>query len=535
MLCGQIIREGVSLLNSKRCLLLVVDALSERILRRQLAADKLPNINRVLQSGGNINRCLSIFPSITPAATCSIVTGCYPSQHHIEGACWFDRDRSELAYFGDDLRFTMDRGMQDFFVDFADHLNYELLDCPTVFETLDQNGIDSVCINFMWFAGPHPHPRHTPFLLKALAGKLSDEVRGPRFLKIGEFVESLPEGVEDIAHHSIVSRYGFKDESTAEVLLKLAKADVLPPLTLGYFPNNDFQSHEEGPSKAAQLALQPFDDFLGQMIEAVGGWSRIGADVELVIVGDHSQTEFSDGGPDAIHIDRCLSQFKQSDPGSGWQDGDEIFICPNMRATAIYARRPDDEDLRRRIVERLLAEQQVDQVIYELTDGTRVVETGTRGRLAFRRAQGEDRVDVYDDYQNRWQIEGQLEAIDARIDSDGRFIEGDYPNPLERIDGAFVAGSFPIWATARTDSEFRLDETATHGGGSHGALNVNDSESALVTSAGVTLDCLTNPSRPRIIDVAPLCHYILGVLWKASERKLHTSSRESAETSSGVE
>ena len=499
----------------------MVDALSERILRRQLAAGKLPSIERLLKSGGQLNRCLSIFPSITPAATCSIATGCYPREHHIEGACWFDRERSEIAYFGDDVRFTIDRGMQDFFVDFADHLNYQLLNSPTLFETLDQNGVDSACVNFMWFAGPHVHSRHTPLLIKALAGKLSDQIRGPKYLKIGEFVETLPTGVAAISRHNIVSRYGFKDESTAEVLLKLAKADALPRFTLGYFPNNDFQSHEEGPSRAARIVLQPFDHFLGELIEALGGWSRIGSDVEIVIVGDHSQTEFGDSGPDPIRIDQCLSQFKQSDPGSGWQEDDEIFVCPNMRAAAIYARDPENEEMRRRIVERLLAEQQIDQVIYELSDGTRVVETGNRGRLAFQRAKQEDRGDVRDNYQNRWRIEGQLATIDARVDSGGRLIEGEYPNALERIDGAFVKGSFPIWVTARPDSEFRLDETAIHGGGSHGALNINDSESALLTSKGVIMEQLDNPSGPRIIDVAPLCHQILGVPWKATERKLH--------------
>lgn len=504
------------------------------MVRRELEEGKLPNINRLLNGGGALNRCLSIFPSITPAATCSIATGCYPAEHEIEGACWFDRERAEIAYFGDDLRFTLERGLQDFFVDFADHLNFELLACPTLFETLDMQNVDSACVNFMWFAGPHVHQRHTPFLLRALAGKLREKVCGPKFLKIGEFVEALPEGVEKGKSHSILTRYGFKDESTADIILKLAAADSLPPLTLGYFPNNDFQSHKKGPSESAKIVLEPFDEFLGDLVEKLGGWECIGKDVEILIVGDHSQTEFPSTGPNPIRIDQCLSQFQQADPGSGWKDGDEIFVCPNMRSAAIYIRDLPSEDLQRRIVQRLLAEPQIDQVIFENVEGFRHVHTSDRGCFSFCRSSEANVENAKDDFGNAWHIEGDLKAVDASVDSEGRLIEGDYPNPLERIDGAFVEGSFPIWVTARKDSEFRVDETSTHSGGSHGALNMDDSESALITSSGVPLHLLTNASRPRIVDVAPLCHHVLGVPRKKASIRADKQLSLAADNSSGI-
>lgn len=47
--------------------------------------------------------CVTIFPSITPAATTSIVTGAYPSEHGIAGASWYDQEREEVAYYGDDF------------------------------------------------------------------------------------------------------------------------------------------------------------------------------------------------------------------------------------------------------------------------------------------------------------------------------------------------------------------------------------------------------------------------------------------------
>lgn len=518
--------------NQPRCLLFVVDALSDRIVRSKCDAGSFPNLRRIIEDGGSLHRCLSIFPSITPAATCSIATGCYPRKHHIEGACWYDRERGEIAYFGDDLQFMLERGLRNFFEDFADHLNFQLLDCPTIFQQLHDQEVDSACINFMWFAGPHQHKRATPWLTRMLAGELDERVRGPKYLKLGEFVETLPQGVEEVANRTFLGRYGFKDDCTEEVLMKMASAEALPAFTLAYFPTNDDVSHSQGPSRSADQVLKPFDDFLGNFMEAVGGWDRLGDDLFILIVGDHSQTEFSASGPTPILINKCLSQFKQAMPGNSWESDDEIFICPNMRAAAIYQRDPNDEAVRERIVRRALAEPYIDQAIYENSEGWRFVETGNRGRLAFIKAPTDDespvstpganesnrasdglqRGIVKDAYGNRWCFEGNLQTIDCHIDADGHLVEGRYPNPLERIDGAFVAGAKPIWLTAGADAEFRLDETSTHSGGSHGALNFEDSESALITSRGISFEGLPNPDKPRIVDVAQLCTDLLSRL-----------------------
>lgn len=495
--------------SNRRCLLFVVDAISHRIVRSHIENNDFPNIGRLLDQGGKLHRSLSIFPSITPAATCSIVTGCYPSQHHIEGATWFERERGEIAYFGDDLQFAMEKGIHNYFVDFADHLNFQLLRCPTIFEQLHELGIDSACINYMWFAGPHQHKRRTPLLARVFAGKLDNHVSGPKYLKLGEFVEALPENVEGISGNTIFDRYGFKDECTKEVLLKMAAADALPSFTLAYFPNNDDEGHAHGPTRSAQQVLLPFDEFLGQFVERIGGWEVVGNEFELIIAGDHSQTEFGDSGPNEIRMDECLSQFKQAIPGNGWQSGDQIFACPNMRAAAIYQRDVNDTDLTRKIVRRLLAEPYVDQVIYEDLKGNRVVETADRGSLIFSQSNDLSGKAAQDAYKNHWVFTGDLQAVDCRLDADGRLIEGDYPNVFERIDGAFVTGSRPIWITARPDAEFRISETSTHSGGSHGALNFDDTEAALITSRGISFHNLPNPEQPRIIDIASLCKQVL--------------------------
>lgn len=496
----------------KRCVLLIVDALSVEIVKSMIEMGRLPNLGRLVDSGGRLDPCLSIFPSITPAATCSIVTGKYPRDHGIEGACWFDRDQQEIAYFGDDVRLAFARGLYDYLVDFGDRLNFERLSAPTLFEQLAAAEIESTSINSMWFAGPDQHVRTTPLALKLGVGKLPETVRGPKFLKLGSFVESLPPGVPAQSKPSIINRYGFQDQVTIDCLLAIARHDALTPMTVGYFPENDDQAHDQGLRSAAETTVTRFDQFLGEFVELVGGWDAIGQSIELIIVGDHSQVEFPEGGPRVMRLDECLSQFQQAEVGTGWADGDELFICPNMRAAAIYLRNSDDEILRQRVIDTLKRSPLVDQVIFETSDTRFCVETSDRGRLEFERCEKSAGGGVSDSYGQNWKLSGSPEVLDLSIDSDDQICDGEYPNSLERIANSFVPGAKPIWITARTDTEFACEGFSTHDGGSHGALHRVDSMSALITSSGVNTDELPNAERPRIIDVAGLCKQALGVL-----------------------
>ena len=172
---------------SKHCVLLVVDALAEPVVRRHLDDARLPALATLLSQGGSLKPCTSIFPSITPAATCSIATGEYPRRHGIEGACWFDPVSNDAAYFGDDLRFALQEGLKEYLEDFGDRLNFDRLRAPLIYEHLFDADFESACINYMWFRGPHVHSRTTPLTLKLAAGRLGSDVRGPKNPEVRRF------------------------------------------------------------------------------------------------------------------------------------------------------------------------------------------------------------------------------------------------------------------------------------------------------------------------------------------------------------
>lgn len=502
----------------KKCILFVVDALAEPIVREWVENGRLPSIATLLARGGNLNPCISIFPSITPAATCSIATGEYPRKHGIEGACWFDPSSNDAAYFGDDLKLAMQEGLHEYLVDFADRLNFERLHTPLIFEHLFESDIESACINYMWFRGPHAHSRTTPWLLKVAAGGLTSDVSGPKYLKLGDFVHGLPEAVGDIAgmQSGVWSHYGFHDETTAACMLAMAQSDSLPRFTLAYFPLNDDKAHEEGIEKAASVCVENFDRFLGKFVDTIGGWDALEEQFSILIVGDHGQVEWVEDGPQIVRLDEVLSDFVMADTAAGFQDDDELLICPNMRAAAIYLKRPNVAT-RDRVVDELLGHDGVDQVIYEeeRDDHVRMLTVCTRdrGRFSFTRAVpgvAELKTTGIDHYGNEWSIHGEVSAVDLKFQPDGTLIEGIYPNVLERIEGAFTGGPSPIWATARPRAEFAISGSSTHQGGSHGALHRDDSVAALLTSCDVDLNVLPNSQNPRIVDVMDLCLRALG-------------------------
>ena len=137
----------------KKVLLIIIDALATRVVEPALKAGKLPSFQRLAEAGIFVPECFSIFPSITPAATCSLCTGAYPFEHGISGAYWYDADKDEVAYFGDDLLAILHEGVGNYINDFQIKLNMERLQVPTIFERVEEHGLHDAVVNYLWYRG----------------------------------------------------------------------------------------------------------------------------------------------------------------------------------------------------------------------------------------------------------------------------------------------------------------------------------------------------------------------------------------------
>lgn len=237
----------------------------------------------------------------------------------------------------------------------------------------------------------------------------------------------------------------------------------------------------------------------------------------MLIVGDHGQTEWVEVSPEVVALDELLPEFKIAETVAGFQEGDDLLICPNMRAAAIYRSREcgaTNDD----IAHKLLQHRAIDQAVYleERNDDVQMftVRTRDRGRLAFTRnceLSSERQVLATDRYGNRWRLFGELGSLDLNVDKYGKLVEGDYPNALERIEGAFTTGPSPIWLTAKPRAEFAIGPSSTHSSGSHGSLHREDSIATLITTNDIDLTKLPVSSHPRVIDVMDLCLASLSV------------------------
>ncbi|NNJ27140.1 alkaline phosphatase family protein [Alienimonas chondri] len=523
----------------------IVDALASRVVRPAIDAGKLPNVAAVIERGGVRWDCTSIFPSITPAATCALTTGQYPDRTHIAGAYWFDPETNEVAYFGDDIWTILAESPGRYIHDFQIGLNFHRLKADTVFEMLEEVGHSTAALNSMWFRGPHPHALHTPVEFELAPGvSMATELLGPTVMTLADFCRSGGvEGGEPLeAPGGPTRRYGFHDEATSQFLLDLYGRNRPPAYTLAYFPNNDFESHEHGPQNALPV-LEQLDKTLGGLFALYGGVDSFLEKFAFLMTGDHSQADCDDD-PNAREIDltEVLSDFSVVHGGEDWERGEQLLVCPNMRAAQIYL--SEDGPSLEQVRDAVLTCERIDQAIWRTpihrTGGPNpgneptmfYVATANRGTLRFSPASGPEAVELpggataVDRYGNLWRYEGDLKALDGRIESGGG-ADGvdlitfpDYPNAFERITTSFFPESGALWATAFPGSEFRLPRTTTHFGGSHGSLHQLDSASPLIF--GGLPDDVAMPDHPRTVDVVPLAMRCLNATppWEPGEGRV---------------
>lgn len=469
-------------------------------------------MKQLAEAGAMHQQSASIFPSITPAATSTIITGAYPAEHGIAGASWYDTARQEVAYYGDDFWVIAREGFGCFINDFLLRLNGDRMKAPTLFEMVERAGRQAACLNYLVFKGSVPHKVNIPGVIAALPGvPLTETVEGPSFLCLGDFVtQHTHEGKVD-RESGLLHRFGMDDASTGVMLCDLADENGLRDFTVAYFADNDYVSHEVGPV-AALPVVERVDRMLGETFEKAGGIERFLSHTTVIVTSDHGHCEVLGDRRNISCLDLVLSDFRQAVLGRAWKSSDDVMICPNMRAAQIYVKEPTPEKIDG-IVRTVLQDPNVDQVIWRsrLTGGSLGYEVASpRGRLHFARGAQSGETSCVDAFGGFWTWAGDPETLG--IHQEKRRVEfTDYPNAFERLAGALdLDKSGEIWVTAKPGCEFEVPGGKAHAGGaSHGALHGLDSFSPVIvagTGAPQTL-----PSYMRSADLAPLIMDILGI------------------------
>lgn len=497
-------------MSSKRVLLIIIDALSSEYTLPALRSGRLPILNGLASRGILREESVSIFPSLTPAATSTIATGEYPRAHGVFGFHWFSKEEGEEAYHGDDFWVIANMGFANFFEGCLQKLNGSRLKAPTIFQRLTEMGKRSACLNFLIYKGDVSHDARVPAWFNWHPDiPKTQTVSGPELLYFGDLVDSGDQLAEDSPEREggLLGRFGFNDDNTGRLLEHFADLEDKPDFTLAYFPDHDYQAHEVGLEKAIKK-VEKVDKYLERFVLKCGGLDKLLEDYAVVVTGDHSQSDvFSEANRAAIRLDQILPKDSVDKAGK-WEDRSKLKVCPDMRCAQLYTWPGECCLSGEELKTSLLREPRIDQLIMasESDEFDFEVHTADRGELKFSRSEGQ--VLGRDVYGNGWVWEGSLDAVGATIE-DGVVHYHDYPNALERIAtcvGLPSAGDY--WVTAKLGHEFALKETSVHvGGGSHGSLHRLDSLSPLI-AAGLPSEVQV-PKFCRLVDVAPLCLDIL--------------------------
>ncbi|HXV56932.1 MAG TPA: alkaline phosphatase family protein [Gaiellaceae bacterium] len=462
----------------KKLVLVVIDGLTPEALERGLDEGRLPALASLAEEGWT-GRGTSVFPSLTPVCLTSIATGAFPDVHHIPHLVWYHRGEGRVVEYGSSFSAMRAVGARRAIRDTVFGLSGEHLSpsAATVFEALEDAGLEPAAINFTCYRGRTRHPIRLPAV--ARRNRWYGSVSGPRHFFFFNVFESERTG----APLAVRSRLdGSIDGYAAAVGRWLVTRDAFDFLVF-YLPDYDYASHQTGPG-ASLDALERSDAALAQLLGAAGGPEAFLERYAVVVCSDHGQTP----------VER-LGRLQDAYPGrlAG------VLPLASNRAGMVY-RLPGCRAATRELAERLDDEPAADVVLFREDEAAVARRDGEE--VAFALAGGD------------WVVEGDSAVLDPEL----------YPNGLERAWRALrspTAGEVLVSAAAGWEL---VDLGGRHhlGGGSHGSLLAGDSHVPLLVAG---LGDSPFPAEPGITDLAPLVLGHFGVPVPASMRRSPAAAR----------
>ena len=240
----------------KPALLLVLDGIRPDVLRAAIRDGEAPNLGALAERGEAVWDAVSVFPSITPAATAAIATGEAPAKSGIVGHAWYDEDERRVVVYGAMTETVMASGPIKVFHNNVWRMNRDDLHAATLFETLHDRGFDGACVNFPVRRGPHTHPIRMKTVEGYLKGGryLGPSVEGPKEYFMGDLFYSRDTGFSGRkANGGVLRSVGINDDYAARVGAMLLK-EKAAPFNLVYFFKGDSIAHHHGLEAQRRLA-----------------------------------------------------------------------------------------------------------------------------------------------------------------------------------------------------------------------------------------------------------------------------------------
>lgn len=454
----------------KKLALVVIDGMRPLSLTQTVNAGGAPTLARLLGDGYGSGRCVSSFPSLTPVATSTIVTGRRPDAHHVPSMNWFSANESRYVDYGTSFPAARRAGVVSVLRDLVYRINEEHLSraTPTFFESLEAAGVRSACTTYMIYRGPHRH-EHTGSGVSGLLAQATGIARpayGPSELIYADIFDS-----QSTPCRSRYGSPGLRDQQGSCAGVHLVRSAAYDFMLIS-LPDNDHLSHRYGPDSQVR-SIARADGELAKVIEAGGGYDAFLEEHAVMVVSDHSHSEVQAG----FDIIASLRDWEILEPRGRIKSATELAVCPAARFASVHLLREHDRAHHlSRLITQLRQTKAIDQVMWLAGDEAAVA--GTDGELRF--APGES---FTDGRGQGWEIEGHHELLDLTI-GDGQVTSTHYPDALARTWAALHTPNIgDVLITPQPGIEF-LDWGGVHhaGGGTHGSLHRDDSNAQLIVT-----------------------------------------------------
>jgi hypothetical protein len=470
---------------TKPALLLVLDGIRPDVLRAAIRDGEAPHLGAIAERGEAVWDAVSVFPSITPAATAAIATGEAPARSGIVGHAWYDEHEGRVVVYGAMTETVMASGPIKVFHNNVWRMNRDDLHAATLFETLHDRGFDGACVNFPVRRGPHTHPIRMKTVEGYLKGGryLGPSVEGPKEYFMGDLFYSRDTGFSGRkANGGVLRSVGINDDYAARVGAMLLKEEAAP-FNLVYFFKGDSIAHHHG-LEAQRRWLVTADEYVARIFEAGGGTERVLDEYAVLALSDHGHAPLLPKNR-YVNLRVIPGQTVSSGVKARFGNGATIVVVPNGRSALLYLREDVELDP---LVEGLVGRRGVDLAAWR--DGVWAAVRRPGREVRFRPGLGPT-----DPFGRSWEIEGDPLALDIQV-SGGALRFGDYPDALERLWGCLnSARCGDVVLSASPGYTFGEVSGGYHTASDHGSLHASDSE-VFVLASGV-------PAPRRITEVAP--------------------------------
>ncbi len=482
----------------KPTLLLVIDGLRPDVLQAAIRDGEAPNLGALAERGEAVWDAVSVYPSITPAATSAIATGKAPAESGIFGHAWYDRDEKRVIVYGAKTETVLGAGPIKVFHNNVWRMNRDHLRATTLFEELHERGYDGACVNFPIRRGPYEHPVRMKTVEGYLVGGkyLGSSVDGPKEYFMGDLFYSRETSANGRRGNGGLHRsVGINDRYAAEVGAMLIEEQT-SPFNLVYFFKGDSIAHHKGLA-AQKRHVSVVDGYVGRIFEAGGGVERMLEEYAILAISDHGHNPLLPKGR-YVDLRTIPGERVSSGPKASFKKETSVVAIPNGRAALLYLGETASPE---GVSEKLVSRNGVDLAAWR-GDGLITVHS-SETKLAFRPASSASSASEgpKDSFGRPWELIGDPSTLDLRV-SDGSIEHGRYPDALERLWGCLNSprcGDVVLSAT----SGYTFGEVTGgfHEASDHGSLHESDSL-VFALASGI-------PAPRRITDVTPtfLAHF----------------------------